>query len=144
MEQPTDTPAALTVLAEFDYAKPKLAAQLGVSLRTVQRWAAGRHTPAKRNLTNLRALVGQLLMFESANQDSARQRARMRRLEVATEALLTEAERIRIAELEQRARTPQVSITSDADPFDLCRDRHSAEADLVDAALGRRTSGRAA
>lgn len=133
MQQPIDTPAALAVLAEFDYSKPKLAAHLGVTLRSVQRWAAGRHNPSKRNLTNVRALVGQLLMFEGANGDTARARARLRRLEVAAEALLTSRERAEIAELEARAKAPRVSITAAADPFKLCQDAQAEAFDAIEA-----------
>lgn len=133
MQQPTDTPSALAVLAEFDYPKPKLAAHLGVSLRSVQRWAAGRHVPSKRNLTNLRALIGQLIMFESANRPSAAQRRRSARLEQAAEALLTERERQEIAELAARAK----SVTAQVDPFELVRDSQAAESDAIDALFGR-------
>ena len=134
MQQPTDVPTAIAVLVEFDYPKPKLAAHLGVTLRSVQRWAAGRHVPSKRNLTSLRALVGQLLMFESANRPSAAQRRRSARLEQAAEALLTERERQEIAELAARAK---VSVTAQVDPFELVRDSQAAESDAIDALFGR-------
>jgi hypothetical protein len=133
VQQPIDTPTAVGVLAEFGYDKPKLAAHLGVTLRSVQRWAAGRHNPSKRNLVHLRALVGQLIMFEGANGDTARARSRMRRLEVAAEALLTEAERMEVAALEERAKAPRVSITAEADPFELCQDAQAEAFDAIEA-----------
>ena len=163
MSQRIDTRPAIAILAGFGYTKPKIAAEVGVSLRTVQRWAAGRHSPSAKGLTALRALVGQLIMYVSADQPSPAQRRRAARLETAAEALLTERERQERAELAARARRPVTaqsraerlaaahraietrpvrppfrSTTADVDPFELCVDRHSREAEAIDVAVSAR------
>ena len=130
---------AMHVLQQLGWTTAKLAAELGVHPRTTVRWARGVHTPSRRNLLALRGLVAQLGLAETA---APRLTRAARLLEVAHDALLTDAERARDEELARDIRAHLVaqrqaalrSITTQVDPFDLVT-RSRPEPALVGAGL---------
>lgn len=107
---------ALEVLATLSYDRNQVAAAVGCHRRTVARWEAGQFSPNRRNRTALRALVGELLMAENAGPDNARTRSRIKRLELAGEALMTSVEKAKRAEFEQEMRQRYEAVVAERQP----------------------------
>lgn len=117
-----DITGALTLLAQAGYSATAIARDVGVTLRTVRRWAAGTQRPNRANFATLRLRVAE---FRS---DVLRRRTLDPRPEDLTfravEALRTFRERVEIAEIVARVTTepvpaPRRSAYADVNEFDL-------------------------
>jgi hypothetical protein len=121
---------AVEILAILGHPRATLAAEIGCHPRTVARWESGQHAPSRKNRAALRLLVSELLMQETAAQRNAFSQARINRLEVAREALMTDADRAERAGFEAEMRDRHAQIVAErqqpnsvtyriADPFDV-------------------------
>lgn len=115
---------ALEVLATLGFDWDKVAAEVGCHRRTVARWEVGQYQPSKRNRAALRRWIGDLLTAENAAASNARSVARINRLNLAAEALTTDAEKAERVRFEQEMRDRYAAIVAERQP------RKSAFADL--------------
>lgn len=116
----TNIKAAMAHLLTAGFAPERIASEIGVTVRTVRRWAAGVQQPRKANRL---ALKGWVLDQRQRNAMRTYMQRRVDELlEQAVEALLTDTERREIAELEARFRRPAApaqrrSAFASVDPF---------------------------
>jgi hypothetical protein len=104
---------AVEILAILGHPRVTLAAEIGCHPRTVARWETGQHAPSRKNRAALRTLIGELLMAETAARRNAYSQARINRLEVAREALMTDADQAKRAEFEQEMRDRHARIVAE-------------------------------
>lgn len=116
----TDVRRAMQLIQTAGFTPQRVASEVGVTLRTVRRWAAGLQQPRPANRAALKGWV--LGQRHSNTMRTYMDRSVDELLEQAVEALLTDAERAEVAELEARFHAPTIpqqrrSAFADTDPF---------------------------
>lgn len=106
---------ALEILATLGHDREQVVAALGCHPRTARRWELGQHQPSRRYRAALQALIGDLLVEENAAARNARSQARANRLELAREALLTDADRAERAKFETEMKVRYAAIRAERD-----------------------------
>lgn len=114
---------AIEILSVLGFDRDKVAAEVGCHRRTVARWEAGAHQPSKRNRAVLRAWISELYGAETSKAQTGLVRARVARLKVAADALMTHAEKAADAQFQAEMRAKRAAIIAQRQP------RRSAHAD---------------
>lgn len=118
-------PQAMSYLRRAEISHDQIAAALGVTLRTVKRWAVGTQRPNPRNFAALRQQIAEWRWEADRKTFTSRlERHREELLFEALTALETTEEKARVAELAARLDKPvepQRSAYAEVDPFELCQ-----------------------